>query len=422
MKKKLYFSTEAYDSIMDGPRPNASCALWMIPEYGVPTIPHALGDWNFFDEEGKLFDSKELNWQSFPDNFKFGNHEYRYMHELDGEKHLYLIKVQNTAYFNKNKHIGFRYISKEYIEDIKKGKSKIVVLLESEGTSGTKDYPDFDILESWRIKANLPEYSVVFVTGNYLASKIVKEKDIKIKTIPFSDFETWNIQHTQDKIIPFEPIDDKYLFLSYNRFMRVPRGLLCAKVLHKDLFKLGRMSIGDFVTQTDYSYGVPAEAYEQLQQNSPTEIDDDLRYNLANNVNIPNHINTFVSIVTETLTDPNTLFISEKTWKPIQLGHPFMILGSPGTLELLKQRGYKTFDKYWDESYDIDECDIKKTDKIIANIEKLSKLSIKQIKKLRKDIEPILIHNLDNFKRELKENFYADGSMKKLEKILRKLL
>lgn len=421
MKKKLYFSTEDYDSIMDGPRPNGSCALWMIPEYGVPTIPHSLGDWNFFDEEGKMFDSTTLRWQSFPDNFYYKNHEYKYKHELNGEKHIYLIKVQNTAYFNKNKHIGFRYISKEYIDDIKNGKAKIVVLLESEGTSGTKDYPDFDTLESWRIKANLPEYSVVFVTGNYLASQIVKEKNLKIKTIPFSDFETWNMQHTQDKIIPFEPIDDEYLFLSYNRVMRSSRGIFCAKILHNNLFKSGRVSIGE-LNFTDYSYGVPKEAFELLKGNAPCSIDDDLKYNLANNVNIPNHINTFVSIVTETLTDPDTLFLSEKTWKPIQLGHPFMIIGSPGTLSLLKQRGYKTFDKYWDESYDLEECEIKKCDKVIANIEKLSKLSLKEIKKLRKDIEPILIHNLENFKKELKDNFYADGAIKKLEKILRKLL
>jgi len=98
-----------------------------------------------------------------------------------------------------------------------------------------------------------------------------------------------------------------------------------------------------------------------------------------------------------------------------------MILGSVGTLQLLQQRGYKTFSKYWDESYDTLESTNKRAEVIVKNIDKLSKLSLSEIKTLRKELEPILIHNLENFKKELEANFYKDGSLKKLEKILKKL-
>ena len=422
MSKKLLFSTEAYDSIYDGPRPNGSCAIWMIPEYGKPTIPHTLGDWNFFDEQGDIFSSEFLNIQSYPDNFQFGKYEYKYHHELEGRNHLYLIKVQNTAYFNKNKHIGFRYISNHYIDDIKKGKAKIVVMLETEGTSGTADYPDFETLESWRIKANLPEYSVIFVTGNYLASRIAKEKNLKIKMIPFSDFETWNIQHTQDSIIPFEPTDDEFLFLSYNRMMRRSRSMILATYIKYGVFNKGKVSVGEYNYKTNDQYGIDTEYFAELSKLSPRSISDDLNYNLASNINIEDHKKTFVSIVTETLTSSDTLFLSEKTWKPIQLGHPFMILGCPGTLDLLKQRGYKTFSKFWDESYDILDSDVERADIIVKNIETLSKLTLQELKDLREKLEPILEHNLSNFKKELKENFYVNGNVKKLEKILRKLI
>lgn len=422
MSKKLLFSTEAYDSIYDGPRPNGSCAIWMIPEYGKPTIPHTLGDWNFFDEQGDIFSSEFLNIQSYPDNFQFGKYEYKYHHELEGRNHLYLIKVQNTAYFNKNKHIGFRYISNHYIDDIKKGKAKIVVMLETEGTSGTADYPDFETLESWRIKANLPEYSVIFVTGNYLASRIAKEKNLKIKMIPFSDFETWNIQHTQDSIIPFEPTDDEFLFLSYNRMMRRSRSMMLATYIKYGVFNKGKVSVGEYNYKINDQYGIDTKYFAELSKLSPRSISDDLNYNLASNINIEDHKKTFVSIVTETLTSSDTLFLSEKTWKPIQLGHPFMILGCPGTLDLLKQRGYKTFSKFWDESYDILDSDVERADIIVKNIETLSKLTLQELKDLREKLEPILEHNLSNFKKELKENFYVNGNVKKLEKILRKLI
>ena len=98
-----------------------------------------------------------------------------------------------------------------------------------------------------------------------------------------------------------------------------------------------------------------------------------------------------------------------------------MTLGSVGTLELLKQRGYKTFSEYWDESYDILPATEDRIEVIVKNLEKLSKLSLDELIKLRKEIEPILTHNLENFKKELKANFYKDGALKKLDKILRKL-
>lgn len=425
MPEKLLFSTEAYDSIFQGPRPNGSCAQWMIQEYGKPTLPHSLGEHNFFDEDGKMFTPEQLNFNAFPDNFYYKNYEYKYYHELNGENHLYLIKVGNTAYFNLNKHIGFRFISKEIIDDVKAGKCFIVLLQDSEGTSGLKDYPDFKTIESWRIKAGLPPYSVVYVTGNYLGTSICEKNGYQIKVVPHSDFEAWNIQYTQDSIIPFEPKDDKFLFLSYNRMFRLSRAILVANYLKYDLLDKGKVSKGKIIDYQwkpgDHNPGLETEWLEKVTELGELTISDDTNYNLASSINIDDHKQTFVSIVSETLTEPGTLFISEKTWKPIQLGHPFMILGSVGTLQLLQQRGYKTFSQYWDESYDTVENTAQKADIIAKNIKKLSELSLEQIKDLRKELEPILIHNLENFKKELEANFYKDGSLKKLEKILRKL-
>jgi hypothetical protein len=64
------------------------------------------------------------------------------------------------------------------------------------------------------------------------------------------------------------------------------------------------------------------------------------------------YTNSYFSIVTETEFQDNTRFISEKTIKPIMQYHPFVLVGSPYTLKELKTYGFKTFNDFWDESYD----------------------------------------------------------------------
>lgn len=67
---------------------------------------------------------------------------------------------------------------------------------------------------------------------------------------------------------------------------------------------------------------------------------------------------THYSLVVESWQE-GPVFITEKTFKPIQFGHPFMILGVPGTLRLLKQYGFETFPGLFDETYD-NEPDLEK--------------------------------------------------------------
>jgi len=45
-------------------------------------------------------------------------------------------------------------------------------------------------------------------------------------------------------------------------------------------------------------------------------------------------------------------FVTEKTFKPIQYQHPFMIYGQSNTLEFLHNLGFETFENLFDESYD----------------------------------------------------------------------
>jgi hypothetical protein len=62
---------------------------------------------------------------------------------------------------------------------------------------------------------------------------------------------------------------------------------------------------------------------------------------------------SYLELVNETYFDSvSGLFITEKTFRTIALGHIFLICGQPGLLAHLKQEGFQTFDDLFDESYD----------------------------------------------------------------------
>ena len=48
----------------------------------------------------------------------------------------------------------------------------------------------------------------------------------------------------------------------------------------------------------------------------------------------------------------NTPFITEKTYKPLAFGHPFVVVGQVNTLKVLQDNNFVTFDNVFNESYD----------------------------------------------------------------------
>lgn len=79
-------------------------------------------------------------------------------------------------------------------------------------------------------------------------------------------------------------------------------------------------------------------------------------------------------------------FLSEKTWKPIVAKQIFIIIGPQYTLKYLKNNGFKTFDKYIDESYD----NLNDNERLFAAVDSLNaaikKYSIQELNDLTKDI------------------------------------
>lgn len=92
-------------------------------------------------------------------------------------------------------------------------------------------------------------------------------------------------------------------------------------------------------------------------------------------LHIPTHYtDSYCHVVIETHFDADQsggTFLTEKTFKPIKHGQPFVIVGPPGTLQTLRDLGYKTFDNVIDNSYDLETDNTRRWQKVKQTIEQI---------------------------------------------------
>jgi hypothetical protein len=102
-------------------------------------------------------------------------------------------------------------------------------------------------------------------------------------------------------------------------------------------------------------------------------------------------------LVTETVASGQRLHITEKTFKPICLQMPFVIVGTKGSLAYLQKYGFKTFSELWDESYDDEPNDQIRIEKIATVLKSLDSMTIQQRQDLHHRARAIVEHNYNHF-------------------------
>lgn len=100
------------------------------------------------------------------------------------------------------------------------------------------------------------------------------------------------------------------------------------------------------------------------------------------------------SIVTETQYRNDLLFPSEKIWKPIVQGLPFIAVGTPGLLRYLRKNGFQTFSPFIDEDYDLIIDNHQRMHLISRTVERIGNLSLEQLRRMRETLRPFTTHNL----------------------------
>jgi hypothetical protein len=127
--------------------------------------------------------------------------------------------------------------------------------------------------------------------------------------------------------------------------------------------------------------------FDFYQQNVTLDQKGYVKYALFNNdwgeiyLNPRAYLDTYFSLITETVFDYPYTFRTEKIWKPIAIGHPFIVVANTGYYRDLHHLGFKTFGHVIDESFDTIEHHQDRMDRIIAIVEDLCQQDLDSFQK-----------------------------------------
>ena len=200
----------------------------------------------------------------------------------------------------------------------------------------------------------------VFVSANSAADKIPG-------FVTFHDFELWYYQRNlhQAPLSPHnQPRERDFTCLS--RIHKWWRATAMADLWQNGLLDNSYWSYCEPATGADDDCPIEVDMISRLRyerkkflEGAPY-ISDELDFDQRNDhsVLIPKyHVNSYCNIVLESQFDVDQsggCFITEKTFKPIKHGQMFFVAGGAGSLQALRDLGYRVFDDILDNQYDLE--------------------------------------------------------------------
>lgn len=205
---------------------------------------------------------------------------------------------------------------------------------------------------------NLDTNCYVFVSGNTAANNIPG-------FVYFCDFELWYWQRNKDTpalSMHTEPREREFTVL--NRLHKSWRATAMADLHRKGLLDNSYWSYCETGSIVDADNPIEIDAFDNLRAdaqqflNGAPYTSDELSMAQRNDHSIVEakyFVNAYCNIVMETHFDADNskgAFITEKIFKPIKHGQLFYVAGCAGSLALLQDLGYKTFEQVFDIGYD----------------------------------------------------------------------
>jgi len=200
-------------------------------------------------------------------------------------------------------------------------------------------------------------------------------RDWRVKWIYYPFCEAMYQQQAQkffhnQELLSTDFSDRKHKFLFLGGVLRVHRLIMALYLEYMDLQSHGLISFQPSQLPWDhyvakgsvFHYGISCNPdfkifLEKNKVLSGTYLNSNDRHNNTQNVGWFNtdelHRQCMIEVVNETHHAMwNCTFLTEKTYRPIVYGMPFMINGCRGSLHTLRQCGYQTFPELFEEGYD----------------------------------------------------------------------
>jgi hypothetical protein len=204
----------------------------------------------------------------------------------------------------------------------------------------------------------LPTHCYCFVSGNTAA------RDLE-NFVYFADFELW-YWHRNHATAPLRvhnrPRERE--FTALNRLHKSWRATVMSDLLQHHVLDNSYWSYCESGELVDKDNPIEIDSFDQLRSateqflKSAPYVSDQLNQAERNNhANIVSKYftNSYCHIVLETHFDADQsggAFLTEKTFKPIKHGQLFFIAGPAGSLQTLRDLGYRVFDNVLDNTYD----------------------------------------------------------------------
>lgn len=106
---------------------------------------------------------------------------------------------------------------------------------------------------------------------------------------------------------------------------------------------------------------------------------------------------SFVNVVGESVFDYPYPYLTEKTFKCFWHKVPFIIVGPVNSLKYLKSIGFKTFENWFDESYDSEMDPGVRLSLVVNELDKISKWSIDKCQDMYNNMSDVLDHNFSHY-------------------------
>lgn len=313
----------------------------------------------------------------------------------------------------------FELINPVYLRDMQKGKALLLIDQSVEGYSTSWLWGWFhQKCEQHRLNPG----SIVYLTGDQSSADTYNawcaEHNVvdKLKVIPSISLSMYINKHYHKhslntrfaELLTYKEdnADILHLYDCTNMRPRPQRVLNYLHLINANLLDKGHVTMPPLkewrahisLASSGYlnTYHLPNNVLERVDHSIAFKPPDGDYYVYVERILHDMYKNSWVSIITESsyFGQECSVFISEKTFKPIACMQPFIIVGSKHSLKYLRKLGYKTFSPFIDESYD----ELEDTERFLAVIDAIKKIEqVEDKASWYRSMKEIVEHNFNLF-------------------------
>ena len=299
------------------------------------------------------------------------------------------------------------FIPTDVIKDNQANKCLIIIDNVYEHTYPLKDTKNitckifYKVLENTIKKYNLKTKNMVLNVNNYNPPKVLGLDIVECNLSLGIEFYENDMEKYQENLAYLKnPIPRPFKLIATNSRPRKHRCDFAEFVFKNNLqeenivsFNCIKKDVDEFNPKNNYTFKESLPWYNKVENPDGQPQNINTLWNHFANYKLYNK--GYCEFVYETEFEPQErgILLTEKINRPLKHLNPFVIAGTSGSLDVLKKYGFKTFDKWRDESYDTVNNPEEKTEKLNSLFLELSNWSHDKWCSTLKEMSSILTQN-----------------------------